>query len=63
MSSGVQQPSPPEEAASSYARIYGRGHSETKDAEKTANDWKDEIEDDYGEYSIYGEGAEDDESE
>jgi tetratricopeptide (TPR) repeat protein len=38
-----------EEAACSYARIYGIDHSETKNAEQAVNDWKDEAEDNDGE--------------
>jgi tetratricopeptide (TPR) repeat protein len=48
-----------EEAAGSYARIYGSDHSETKDAERVAKRWKDKEQDDGGAHSTYGEGAED----
>jgi tetratricopeptide (TPR) repeat protein len=47
------------EAACSYALIHGSDHSKTKGAQRIANEWKDEIEDDDRENSIYGEGAED----
>jgi tetratricopeptide (TPR) repeat protein len=49
-----------EEAACSYARIYGSDHSRTNYAEQALKVWKHAIEDDDdGEDSIYGEGAED----
>ncbi|KAI5788620.1 hypothetical protein FPQ18DRAFT_48792 [Pyronema domesticum] len=49
-----------EDAACSYVRIYGSDHSETKDTERVAKQWKDEIkQDDRGADSTYREGVED----